>query len=346
MSGALDTAIPGFHPPRALRNAHVQSVLGSWRLRDWAVRRRAAGLLAASTPEILDCGGARLLGYYSRCAGESNGLAVLLHGWEGSADSQYMLSAGALAHGAGYDVFRLNFRDHGNTQALNEGLFHSCRLDEVARAVAEVAARHPAPRIVLIGYSLGGNFALRVAASGGAGLRLDRVVAICPVLRPHSTMRALESGLWIYRRYFLRRWRRSLLAKAAAFPHLYDFGRLERFATLTETTAFFVDRYTEFADLDEYLSGYSLTGRTLEGLDVASRMIVAEDDPVIPVADLDDIARTPSLEITVAPGGGHCGFISDFLLRCWIDRQLLAELSGAALTACAFPRTGSARGRS
>lgn len=238
-----------------------------------------------------------------------------------------MLDTGALAHRLGYDVFRLNFRDHGATHALNEGLFHSCRLDEVVSAVARIAELHPAPRTVLIGYSLGGNFALRVAAlAPRMGLALDRVVAICPVLRPHSTMEALERGLWIYRRYFLRRWRRSLLAKAAAFPALYDFGPLERFRTLTETTAYFVERYTEFPDLDAYLNGYSLTGDRLAGLEVPARMIVAEDDPVIPVADLAALARPPALEITRAPGGGHCGFVEDFFLGCWLDRQLRAEL--------------------
>ena len=331
MSGVSDTAILGFDPPRVLRHAHVQSLLGSWPIRDWLARRRAASLLAASTAEILDCGDARLLGYYSPPASEPRGLVVLLHGWEGSADSQYMLSAGALAHEAGYAVFRLNFRDHGNTHALNEGLFHSCRLDEVARPVGEAAARYPARRVVLIGYSLGGNFAMRVAAAAPRlGLRLDRVLAICPVLRPHSTMEALERGLWIYRQYFLRRWRRSLLAKAAAFPTLYDFGRLERFRTLTETTAYFVERYTEFPDLDAYLDGYTLTGGTLEGLDVPARMIVADDDPVIPIADLDDVARSAALEITRAPAGGHCGFVEDFFLGSWLDRLLRAELGAFA----------------
>jgi uncharacterized protein len=328
MSSVLDTVITTFDPPRILRHPHVQSLLGSWPARDWLARRRAAELLAAATPEILNCGDARLLGHFSRYGGDARGLVVLLHGWEGSAESQYMLSAGALAHRSGYDVFRLNFRDHGATHRLNEGLFHSCRLDEVARAVSEISARYSARRLVLIGYSLGGNFALRIAAKARhMALPLDRVVAVCPVLRPHSTMEALENGLFVYRSYFLRRWRRSLLAKAAAFPKLYDFGKLERFRTLTATTAFFVERYTEFPSLDAYLEGYSLTGDTLAGLTVPSRLILADDDPVIPSADLAHVARSDALEITVAPRGGHCGFIESFLLRSWLDRQLLAELA-------------------
>src|SRR5690606_41959690 len=49
MSGVLDTAGLVFAPPRLLRHAHVQSLLGSWPGRGWLARRRAAPLLAAST---------------------------------------------------------------------------------------------------------------------------------------------------------------------------------------------------------------------------------------------------------------------------------------------------------
>jgi uncharacterized protein len=305
----------------------VQSLLGGLPLRDLLARRRARPLLAVAKPEVLECEGARLLGFYSPCPGPRRGLVVLLHGWEGSVDSRYMLATGALAHRSGYDVFRLNFRDHGATHALNEGLFHSCRLDEVVGAVARIIERHPAPKTALIGYSLGGNFALRVAARAGrAQLPLDRIIAVCPVLCPRSTMLALDSGLWIYRRHFLRKWRRSLLAKAAAFPKLYRFGDLNRFRTLTATTEFFVERYTEFGGLEAYLDGYALTGDVLTELQVPSRLIAASDDPVIPSVDLARIARPPALEVTVAPGGGHCAFIESLALRSWLDRELVAEL--------------------
>jgi predicted alpha/beta-fold hydrolase len=305
--------------------------LASWPFRDRALRRGAARLLAAARREIVDCGdGTRLLGFSSVQAGPSRGLAVLLHGWEGSADASYVLSLGGRLFDAGFDVFRLNFRDHGASFELNRELFHSCRIDEVVGATRCILATHASERAFLIGHSLGGNFALRVAARApAAGLRLAKVVAICPVLKPHSTMRALEEGLWIYRAYFLRRWRRSLLAKAACFPELYDFGDLRRFATLTATTDFFVRHYTGFADLDAYLSGYAITGDALRHLAVPSRLIASADDPVIPIADLRDVAAPPALEISVSPHGGHCAFLEDYRLRSWTDRAVLAELEEA-----------------
>ena len=139
-------------------------------------------------------------------------------------------------------------------------------------------------------------------------------------------MRALEDGLWVYRHYFLRRWRRSLLAKAACFPELYDFGDLRRFPTLTATTEFFATRYASFPDLDAYLNGYAITGDALARLTVPARLIAAADDPVIPIEDLQDLAVTPALTIDVSPHGGHCAFLEDYRLRSWLDRAVLAEL--------------------
>lgn len=317
-----------FRAPFGLRHRHVQSLLAAWPVRRGLLRRRARTLLSAARREILDCGdGIRLLGLYSPAPAPSRGLAILLHGWEGSAEATYVLSVGATLHAAGLDVFRLNFRDHGDTFALNRELFHSCRIDEVVAAVRTIIAAHPAPHAFLVGHSLGGNFALRVAARApAAGIELDKVVAICPVLKPHSTMHALETGLWVYREYFLRRWRRSLLAKAACFPELYDFGDLRRFETLTATTEFFVKRYTSFPDLDAYLSGYALSGNALSDLRVPTRLIAAADDPVIPVEDLNDLATPRALSIDVRSRGGHCGFLESYALRSWIDRAVLAEL--------------------
>lgn len=325
-SGCLADGL--FQPPLALRNRHIQSMMTQAPWRRGRVLGSADRLLGSATEVVLDCGdGVRLQGFISTPAGQERGLVVLLHGWEGSARSSYILSAGSALLEAGFSVFRLNLRDHGDTKALNEGLFHSCRIDEVVGAVRRVREASTARFFAVVGQSLGGNFALRVGARAEAeGIAIDRIIAICPVLKPHSTMRALDEGLWIYRRYFLNRWRRSLAEKAVAFPHLYEFGDLRRFDTLTATTRFFVEQYTEFDSLDQYLSGYAITGAALRGLDVPSRIILAADDPVIPVADLDELAATTALEVSLVRRGGHCGFVDRPFGATWIDREIVADL--------------------
>lgn len=327
-------------PPRGLAGRHLQTIASSLPLSASAAERRAAvALRAASTAELLNLpAGVRLMGYHCPGAVAERGLVVLLHGWEGDANSRYMLHRASALREAGYATFRLNLRDHGGTQALNEELFHSCRIGEVVDAVAAIRAGWAARRIALVGYSLGGNFALRVGARcASAGLVLDKIVAICPVLHPPHTMHALETGLWVYRRYYLSRWRRSLLAKQASFPQTYRLGDLRRFETLTATTEFFVREYTDFVGLDAYLNGYSILGAALAELTTPSRIIAAADDPIIPSADLANLSDNPNLDITVMPWGGHCGFVVDYRLTSRVDAMVIDELESRPPTAASFP---------
>ncbi len=232
-----------------------------------------------------------------------------------------MLSLGHELLRRGCVTVRINFRDHGGSQSLNEGLFHSCRIDEVVSAVAAVRRAHPDLPLYLAGFSLGGNFALRVAAHPQAP-DLSRVLAVCPVLHPPHTMRALEDGLWLYKTYFLRRWRRSLLAKAAAFPELYQFGDLRRLRTLTETTDYFVRNYTSFDTLTQYLHGYSIVDGRLDSIAAESVIVLTADDPVIPVADASRLGRNPALHVEVLPFGGHCALLQDYRLRSWLSESV------------------------
>ncbi len=306
-----------FQPPILLRSAHLQSLLGSTALRRRRVIERAAAMQAASQAELVDCGdGVRLLAQHSPPINARRGrLAILIHGWEGSGDSSYLLASASQLWRAGYRVIRLNLRDHGDSHHLNQELFHSCRLDEVIGAVASLQARFPRETLMLGGFSLGGNFALRVAADAdAAGLRIERVAAVCPVLDPVETMYALDDGWLAYRWYFIRKWRRSLERKRDEFPGLYDFGDLRRFKSLLAMTDFFVRNYTEYPDLLSYLRGYAITGERLAGLQVPARALLADDDPVIPIAGLQRLQQPAALQIERAGFGGHCGFLSDY--RC------------------------------
>ena len=337
-----------FAPPRWLANAHVQSILPTSRLRKPWLKRRAKDLLDVSVDHILDCGdGVRLLGHYSsqqsvmgrspNAAGAgaqerppAKEIAILLHGWEGSAESMYVLSLGSYLFARGMDVFRLNFRDHGPSHHLNEDIFHSCRLDEVVGAVKSIQAMFPHATISIAGFSLGGNFALRVAAAAtNAGIRLERAIAVCPVLRPHSTMDILEHGSFVYRMYFIDKWKRSLKLKQSLFPQRFDFGPILSQRSIKAMTEILVKRFSDFADLDSYLSGYAIVGDKLANLKVPSHIIFALDDPIIPAKDLNDLARNPNLHIIPIPHGGHCGFMDRWSTESWADRQI-AKLMGLA----------------
>jgi predicted alpha/beta-fold hydrolase len=321
-----------FSPRPWLRNRHLQSIYPSFPLRRSAVERRALPLLASSVETILDCGdGVRLMGLHSaqtrRGRAPARQLVVLHHGWEGSADSLYIVGLGQYLFERGYDVFRLNLRDHGPTHHLNRELFHSCRLPEAVGAVKRLQTLFADQELNLVGFSLGGNFALRIGArAASAGLRLRRIVAVSPVLEPEVTLASLENGVALYRHYFVWKWRRSLLKKQLAWPDHYDFDEMLRTPTLTFMTDYLVRKYSDFPDLRSYLHGYAITRGALDSLEVPARIIAADDDPMIPASDLARLPRLPNLTVHQTRYGGHCGFVERLGGISWTAAQVLAEL--------------------
>lgn len=321
-----------YRPPRWLRNPHLQSVLSSLPLRRAAGRRALQRIGADSEAVLIETpGGVRLQGRYNPAReGEGRGLVVLLHGWEGSSESGYMQHSTLELLHAGFAVFRLNFRDHGDTHHLNPGVFHSCRLEEVVQAVAMVAERYPARPLLLAGFSLGGNFALRVAlAAPRAGIPLVHAAAICPAIDPAAVMRQLETGMPLYHWYFLRKWRRSLQRKRALFPEHHDFDAHVLAKDLRGLTAWMVRRHTDLPDLEAYFDGYTVAGDRLAGLQVPVSVLAAADDPVIPIDGFGQLRLPPHSQLEVAQFGGHCAFIEDLSLRGFAERWLARRLLGA-----------------
>jgi predicted alpha/beta-fold hydrolase len=323
---------PTFQPSWWLRSPHLQSVLPSLALRRAAVRRRAAPLLAASERVLVDCGeGTVLQAQVSRPPAGTpvRGSVVMLHGWEGTADALYLLCAAQALFERGHEIVRLTLRDHGDTHHLNREIFHSCRLAEVVGAVTTIARGAPGRDLSLVGFSLGGNFALRVALEAPrAGLALRRVVAVSPVLDPATTLDALEQGLPIYERYFIRKWSRSLRRKQAVWPGAFDFGPLLHGHGIRHMTAQLVREHTPYPDLESYLAGYALTGQRLAQLEVPATLITASDDPIIPVADLARLEQVGALRVVLTRHGGHCGFLESLGTPRWLERRIVAELEG------------------
>ena len=320
-----------FTPPRYLRNAHIQSAMNSVGPRKIRANRLADKL--SSEYLILETGeGVKLAAEYDRSsekkAARKEALVIMIHGWEGSSRSAYQVTTAKYLLDHGFDVLRLNMRDHGDTQHLNKGLFNSTMTPEVADAMEVFLKQNSYPSVFLLGFSLGGNFSLRIAADRGKLLGLKAVIAISPPVDPVNAMAALNQGSFIYRKYFMRRWKNSLRKKLAHFPE-YNFGdELEKNKTFDQLNKFFVPRYTDYSDTESYFKSYALTGNRLSELSIPAHLITSEDDPVIPVADIDKIDCRDRLKLEIYPFGGHCGFIINCKAHSYMEPRLVEIFNG------------------
>jgi predicted alpha/beta-fold hydrolase len=324
-----------FQPPWPLRSGHIQTMLSSSGIRRRLLPRRAHKVQENAQEVLVDVGhGDRLSGRFTaqHTGRESRGLAILFHGWEGSVDSTYVLQTGSRLLEDGWDIFRLNFRDHGDSHGLNEALFHSCRIDEVVAAMGEIARMFPARAIGVAGFSLGGNFALRAGMLAPAqGVPLDYVLAVCPIIDPSEGLFSLESEApWFYQAYFMQKWRRSLRLKQQAFPHQTYFELDELRQNMRDLTRSLVLRHTDFGSLEAYLDGYSVAGDRLMDLHLPATILTSRDDPVIPVAAFDQLRVPPNVELDIATYGGHCGFIQDYGMTSFTDEYIAARFDAIA----------------
>ncbi len=310
-----------FQPPVYLRGGHAQTLLASAPSRAIALRAHAVQLLTESERiDVRTPDGVRLQAWYATAA-TRRPLVVVLHGWLGSHEASYVLSSSTALWRAGFDVARLNLRDHGGTDDLNPEMFNSARIAEAVEAVLHVINRHGADAAGVLGFSLGGNFALRIAlAASRQNLPVGTVLAVCPLIDPASSIACIDRGAAVYRAYFMRKWHSALDAKQRAFPADYDFTHTYALRGVGSTTDYFVREHTQYATAREYFSHYTLTGDFLADLRVPTGILAAQDDPVIPAADFGRIQRPKALHIDMADTGGHCAFIDDLSSGCYADR--------------------------
>jgi len=300
----------------------LQTVLGS--KRPGCFRPRS---LPSSSRVLGVEGGVRLSGALSLVkTAPARGLAILLHGWEGSMDSAYVAATGQYLFRHGFNIFRLNFRDHGDSHSLNRGLFYATLLDEVCQAVIAAARMIPGVPVFLCGFSLGGNFALRIARAWShkppTDIDLKHVTAISPVLDPSKATDAID-GHRAIRRYFLKKWQRSLRMKQRLFPESYDFADILNLSTIRQMTEKLLSRYSTYPNAAAYFAGYTLCGRDLESVSIPTTIITSKDDPIIPVEDFYHLSVNRHLRLIIHLYGGHNGFISSWRGQAWYENYLL-----------------------
>jgi len=305
-----------------LKNRHLQTILASSKIR--LLRLLIKNKIKQQSKKVkLDLKSATLEGYIAQNKNNER-LYILLHGWEGSAQSTYIqLLANELFNKKQASIFRLNFRDHGETHHLNKELFHSCRLREVCEAIKKVSVDYPHKKVYLCGFSLGGNFAIRVASKAQEyGISLTKVFAISPPLNPKNSMMAIEKSR-MYSRYFLKKWLKSLSKKQAIFPSNFENSQYKKIKSLDKLTEVLILKNTDYNTTDEYFKDYEINKKILGKTLVPIYILMAKDDPVIPYEDFYILKNQEKIKLVITNHGGHCGFITGLRLKSLVEKKII-----------------------
>lgn len=309
-----------FRPPLLLRHPFIQTVLAS------LMRQNIPShpMDRASQGVVIEAGkGIRLLGHYSK-AEKNKALLILLHGWEGSMDSNYIQRTARRFYEKGISIFRLNMRDHGETHHLNPEPFNGSLIDETYEAVRQAAKMFGGKLPVYLGgFSLGGNFTLRIAREFSRKKKpipnLKHCIAVSPALHPKSATEMMDSKL-IIGKYFLDKWRQSLAKKHIHFPELHPYPTIMQGKSVMEMTDRIVASTSQFRDTDHYFSSYTLGPEDFKNLKVDVTIVTSADDPIIRPDEFQDIPRSSKLHVLIQKYGGHNGFYENLKGDCWYFR--------------------------
>jgi hypothetical protein len=305
-----------FKPRRGLSNGHLQTIIGNY------LPRPAFRLDSIEeTVEVDPTDGSRVLCHCHWQSDPENAdrpftsrlTVVLVHGLEGSSNSQYIQGIASRAWDAGCNVIRMNMRNCADTDALSPTLYHSGLSGDVGAVVRHYAERFGLTRVGLVGYSMGGNLVLKLAGEWGTRVPLCAVAAVCPAIDLAAGADALHEPLNRgYERHFLRGLMRRYARKARLFPGEYlpaeSFGPIR---SIREFDHKIVARYCDFRDADDYYFR-AAAARVVDRIEVPTLILHALDDPFIRLfpETRAKIVANPHIAFLETRHGGHCAYLS------------------------------------
>ena len=305
-----------FVPRRLLSNGHVETVLGNFLPRPNHLPAPSAELVEVSPASGMQIASRVLCHCHWQPAAvrSERPTAILVHGLEGSSESQYVVGNANKLWRAGANVIRMNMRNCGGTESLTPTLYHSGLSGDVDAVMRFFLERERLQSIALVGYSMGGNLVLKLAGELGAAAprQLRSVVGVSPAidLGPSATaLHRLENRL--YERRFLRALLQRFRRKAMLFPRAYDPNRAAAIDSLRDFDHRITALYSGFLSAEDYYYRAS-AARVVSGIAVPTLILHALDDPFVQIMpeSLAAIAANPHITLLQPAHGGHCAFLA------------------------------------
>jgi predicted alpha/beta-fold hydrolase len=307
-----------FAAPRLIRNAHLQTLGAALPL--WTRPELSSEPMRIELP-----GGGALRARASWQSGGDRTAVVLVHGVGGSSESSYVRRAAIAFYRLGFHVVRLNLRGAGDSMPDAPALYHAGLVEDPRVALEATAARKGVKDVALVGFSLGGNVSLKLAAKWGAAVPayVRGIATVSAPLDLVETSRALETLRTLpYRGYVLRK----LLSQGREFaqihPHRakYDPSRLRRLRTIRAYDDEVVAPMHGFCDAHDYYVNAS-SGPGLADIRVRTLVVHAGDDPMIPAISVQRWLRdaSPAVRVAWSERGGHVGWFAGVHAHAWTN---------------------------
>ena len=264
-----------------------------------------------------------VLAHAQRPEGPPKASLILVHGLEGSSEGGYMRSLAHAALKAGYAVYRTNIRGCGGTIDWCRTLYHAGLTTDLHSLVRQISG----PKY-LVGFSLGGNQVLKVAAETD-GIEACDVRGVCSVSAPldlAACSRKLEApSNFIYQRRFVRSMKERMRERQRLMPDVFQFnGVLGDIRTVWDLDDKITAPFFGFGSAENYYRTQSSIA-CLHKISVPTLLIAAKDDPLVPfdIYRHASITANPNIRLVATDHGGHVSFLARSHPRFWLDDTIV-----------------------
>ena len=305
-----------FKPAWWLRSPHLQTL--------WPVyfKRRFPLELIDEQVELDD--GDFLDIHWSRQPSEK--IVLILHGLEGSINSQYANSSIHHLEQAGFRPVFMHFRGCSGRPNRLPRAYHSGDTGDLGFIVDHIKAKTGKYPYAVVGFSLGGNVLLKWLGETGSACPAQRAVAVSVPFRLHDAADRLEIGVSkIYRDHLMRSLRQTYIDKfnTMASPLDIDVNSLTSFWDYDDKVTAPLHGFNGVQDYYDRCSSRQF----LKDIRTPTRILHSKDDPFMFESTVPgDDELSSDIDMLLTERGGHVGFVSSDESYYWFEKRIVEFL--------------------
>lgn len=289
-------------PPAYQYNGHLQTIIPS-------LTRTVMGVTYERERLILADGDFVDLDWID---GGQNRLIILTHGLEGDSNRQYIRGTAKLFAEHNYDVLAWNCRSCSGEMNQAFRLYNHGEIGDLGEVIAHALGRKQYDKIMLVGYSMGGNITLKYLGVHGCQLsgRIKGGVAISAPTDLGASAGLLDRPFnRFYRNRFMKKLVVKLNQKAILFPGRLDMSKLQQVKQWRDFDEFFSAPVNNYRDADDFYKQASAV-HFMPGICVPTLLLNAQNDPLLsPECSPVWLAeKHPHIFLETPRTGGHVGF--------------------------------------
>ncbi len=256
-------------------------------------------------------------------------LSIILHGLCGSSHATYVTRLTKQLRQQGMTIACLNFRGCNKGPLKAKGLAHSGRSEDLAACLQFIKSKYPDYVYSIVGFSLGGNIALKFAAelTQQDHLNIRQIIAICPPVDLTACANMMEHPKnRIFRRYFSKHLNKIVQKRHLTYPELGPAPIFSRNVGFWQFDESYTAPQSGFKSAQDYFNQCSTIDQ-LDQIALPCHILMAADDPFIDHTKIARKTLPKNIHYHQTDHGGHLGFLANPLAHQtyrWLDKQITA----------------------